>query len=191
MTNIKLKRNSKPYHILKTALLGGDFLLINTLSPLDSALIVKKLIKLYFQNKKFKKGEFLQDLKRLQQRDLVDWRQLPNGKIKIILTKLGKKKILIYDLDNIKLKKGRWDGKWRLVIFDIPDSKKRAREALRQKLKELDFYPLQKSVFINPYPCEDEVDFLCNIFDINRNDVLVLEVNKFEGAEKLKHHFHL
>ncbi|MBI4034031.1 MAG: hypothetical protein HY378_00590 [Candidatus Brennerbacteria bacterium] len=99
--------------------------------------------------------------------------------------------MLTYDIDNIKLKRQRWDGKWRLVTFDIPDSKKTAREALRRKLKELDFYPLQKSVFITPYRCEDEIDFICSVFDVNRNNVLILEVNKFEGAEKLKHHFKL
>ncbi len=99
--------------------------------------------------------------------------------------------MLAYDLDKISLKKNSWDGIWRLVIFDIPDDQKKAREALRQKIKEMGFYSLQKSVFITPYECENEIDFVCSIFDIDRNNVLILEVNKFEGAEKLIHYFKL
>ncbi len=188
---IKLKRKSKPFKILKLALMGSGILLISTISPLSGALLVKGLMKDYFRNKRFRKEVFLQDLKRLQNRDLIDYIALPDGKIKITLTKEGKKKILAYDLDKIVLKKNIWDGVWRLVIFDIPDNQKKAREALRQKIREMGFYSLQKSVFITPYECENEIDFICGVFDINRNDVLILEVNKFEGAEKLRHHFKL
>jgi len=191
MNKIRLKKNSRPYKILKYTLMGGGFLLISTIAPLSGALFIKGLLKQYWRNKKFKKEKFLQDLKRLQDRQLIDYRQLPDGKVKIILTKFGKKKILIYDLDNLKLKKQRWDGIWRLVIFDIPENQKKARNALRQKIKDMKFYPLQKSVFITPYHCENEIDFICSVFDIDRNNVLILEVKKFEGAEKLKHYFNL
>jgi CRISPR-associated endonuclease Cas2 len=189
--SIKLKRNSKPFKILKFALMGSGILLINTLSPLSSALLIKGLMKDYFRDKRFKREVFLQDLKRLQNRELIDYVVLPDGKVKITLTKQGRKKVLAYDLDKISLKKNSWDGIWRLVIFDIPDDQKKAREALRQKIKEMGFYSLQKSVFITPYECENEIDFVCSIFDIDRNNVLILEVNKFEGAEKLIHYFKL
>lgn len=89
----------------------------------------------------------------------------------------------------MKPKSGAWDKKWRLVIFDIPTYQKNAREALRHKIKEMGFYPLQKSVFITPYPCEDEIDFISSVFEIDRNNVLILEVSKFEGEEKLRNYF--
>ena len=56
------------------------------------------------------------------------------------------------------------DGEWRIVIFDIPEKFKKAREALRMKLKELGFLELQKSVFIFPYECEDEINFIVEVF---------------------------
>ncbi|MFH1192721.1 MAG: CRISPR-associated endonuclease Cas2 [Candidatus Jorgensenbacteria bacterium] len=186
-----MRKNSKPYHVLKTVLAAGGVLLISAVSPTSGALIVRKLIKQYLKNKKIRKERFLQDLKRLQDRKLIDYVQLPDGKIKITLTKLGKNKILTYDLDQMKLEGRPWDGKWRLVTFDVPDHQKNARNALRAKVKELGFYPLQKSVFITPHKCEDEIDFICSVFEIDRNNVLILEVGNFEGAEKLKHHFHL
>src|SRR3989344_4593151 len=57
-------------------------------------------------------------------------------------------------------KPARWDKLWRLVIFDIPEEERTGRMALAAKLKELGFYPLQKSVFIHPYECKDEIDFI-------------------------------
>lgn len=75
-------------------------------------------------------------------------------------------------------------------MFDIPHNHRTARDALRKKLLDLKFYPLQKSVFITPYPCEDEVDFIASIFDI-RKYILILYVVYFEGEEKLKHHFNI
>lgn len=183
------KRDSRPRQILTTALAAGGVLLVSTVSPLGGSLLVRQLITQYFQNKKLRRERFLQDLKRLQDRKLIDYRQLPDGKVKITLTKQGKEKTLMFDLDRMALPKQSWDGKWRLIVFDIPDRQKKAREALRQKIKDLGLYPLQKSVFITPYDCENEIDFICSIFEINRNNVLLLEVNRFEGVEKLQHYF--
>ncbi|MEK9194414.1 MAG: hypothetical protein AAB884_01240 [Patescibacteria group bacterium] len=96
-----------------------------------------------------------------------------------------------FKLENIRINKPKkWDGRWRLVMFDVSDRQKTARDALRTKLKQLEFYPIQKSVFITPYPCENEVDFISSMFNV-RNNVLVLYVEKFEGEEKLKHLFKL
>ena len=89
----------------------------------------------------------------------------------------------------IKLNKKRWwDGKWSLVIFDVPHSQKKIRDALRAKLRELEFYAIQKSVFIVPYKCEDEIDFITTLMGV-REHVLILNVASFEGDEKLRHYF--
>jgi CRISPR-associated endonuclease Cas2 len=62
------------------------------------------------------------------------------------------------------IKKQKWDNLWRIIIFDISEDKKAAREALRQKLKRFGFYHLQKSVFVFPYDCEKEITALANFF---------------------------
>lgn len=186
-----IRKNSRPFHILKTALLLGGVLVIGSISPGSGAALIQGLLGRYLKNKRVQRERFLQDVKRLQSRKLVEFIELPDGKVRITLTKLGKNKILLYDLDHMKLNARAWDGKWRLVTFDVPDDQKQAREALRVKIRQLGFYPLQKSVFITPYECEDEIDFICSVFEIDRNNVLLLEVSEFEGAEKMKHHFHL
>jgi len=122
---------------------------------------------------------------------LVDWQEKTDGAIKIVLTKKGKEYALEYKIDEIKIKKpSGWDGIWRLVIFDIPERKRRARDALRDKLKELGFRELQKSVFVHPYPCQNEIEFIIEFFDI-RPSVCYGELKNLTNEEELKLHFDL
>lgn len=122
---------------------------------------------------------------------LVDYKEDKNGIIKIVLTKEGQKKALRFKLDEMKIKKpAKWDGQWRIVIFDIPEKFKKAREALRIKLKELGFLELQKSVFIFPYECEDEINFIMEVFQI-RSFVRLICAKSFTNEEQLKIKFNL
>ena len=68
----------------------------------------------------------------------------------------------------MKIKGENWDGKWRLVVFDVPEKLKKGRNALREKLKKIGFYELQKSVFVFPYKCKDEVDFIVEFFNLRK-----------------------
>lgn len=80
------------------------------------------------------------------------------GKKRYIATLKGKAKILSY------LKKDKkWDGKWRIVVFDIPETKKKMRNYFRGKLFELGFRKLQESVWISPYNIADIVEELIEI----------------------------
>lgn len=186
-----IHRNSRAYKLLKYLAVGAGTLLISIIAPSGGAQLLRAGIAGYFRKKKFEKSHFLRDLRNLQVRQLINYRDLGNDRIEITLTKKGKNKVLFYQLDEMRLKKpSRWDGKWRLIIFDIPHSHRRARDAFRQKLRNLKFYHLQKSVFITPYSCEDEIDFITSIFDI-RKYILILYIANFEGQEKLKHHFGL
>jgi len=186
---MKVKK-SNPYKLLKILALSGA-IVISLSSPFGGTKLVKELITHYLKNREFQRKRFLQDLKRLQRRELIKYKELPDGKIEMTITKNGKEKLLSYDLDDLQLKKPeKWDGLWRLVMFDIPHYHKKARDAFRHKLKDMKFYPLQKSVFLTPYPCEDEIDFLGTVLSV-RNCVLILYVKTFEGEEKLRHHFNI
>lgn len=50
-----------------------------------------------------------------------------------------------------------WDGLWRLLIFDIPEEEKDTRDYFRYELKKRGFYMLQLSVWLTPYPVDEEV----------------------------------
>jgi len=130
-------------------------------------------------------------IKNLYKSKMVDFRENQDGTVLTILTDKGKKRILKYDIDKIEIKKPmRWDKLWRLVIFDIPEDKNLGRKALAAKLKELGFYPMQKSVFIHPYECKDEIDFIIEIFELSPY-VRFLRVKDIDIELDLKERFHL
>ena len=92
-----------------------------------------------------------------------------DGEEFIEVTEDGKKKILKYKLDDMFLARPKkWDRHWRIITFDIPESRKRARDSLTKKLSEMEVYPLQKSVFICPFECRDEIDFVGEYFGIRK-----------------------
>ena len=89
---------------------------------------------------------------------------------KIYLSEKGRNKWLQCQFRNLKItRKKNWDKKWRIVLFDIPETKRKIRDALRKKLKNLGFLEFQKSVFIYPYPARDEINFIINYFNIEYN----------------------
>lgn len=126
--------------------------------------VIKKIAKEW---KKINERKLRDTIKRLYRSKLIDYREEKDGSVVLKLSENGKNKVLKYNLDEIEIKKPKkWDNIWRLVIFDIPEVNKKGRVALTAKLKELGFYHLQKSVFIHPYECKDEINFIVEIFDL-------------------------
>lgn len=122
---------------------------------------------------------------------LVDFKEESDGTISVVLTEKGEKLKINFDIDNMKLKEsGKWDRKWRIVVFDIPEKKKRAREALRMKLREFEFYQLQRSVWVYPYDCEKEISFIAEFFEI-RSNLRYIVAERINNEAELKLHFRL
>lgn len=119
------------------------------------------------RTRKYSPQQLRNSLYNLRRKGCVEIIREENDKIRINITNKGKKRIKEFSIEDISISKPkRWDKKWRIVIFDIPVKFNKAREALRNKLKNFNFYQLQKSVWIYPYPCEDEILFLAKIFQI-------------------------
>ncbi len=128
-------------------------------------------------------------LRELQKRKLLEFKEMPDGSLKIVLSHLGKKLVRQYKLEEMKLiKPKKWDRKWRLIIYDIPDYQRKASDAFRRKLKDLGLYQLQKSVWVSPYECIGELEFLCSVFDINMDNHVhyfkTLEIPKEKEIKK-------
>jgi len=71
------------------------------------------------------------------------------------LTSLGKK-YLPHEPEVISRPKRAWDNKWRMVIFDIPETKRKIRTELYERLKKYGFGRMQNSVYITPHDCLDD-----------------------------------
>ena len=84
----------------------------------------------------------------------------------------------------------RWDGKWRLISFDVPISDDKKRKILRDSLRELNFYQLHKSVWIAPYKMTKEFWKFVVLNELHKYcKIMLIEV--LEGDEELKKHFGL
>lgn len=125
---------------------------------------------------------------RLKRKRLVEIYE-KNGKTVVELTETGKKRLLIYQLETLEIDiSKKWDGRWRFVVFDIPETKNMARKALVSKLHSFGFLKLQKSVWVFPYPCRDEIDFVSEIFGVG-NCINYIEATFVDDEQKLKLHF--
>ena len=118
--------------------------------------------------RKINRNELRREVRSLYRSKVVKEKKNPDGSFTFVLSKKGELKALTYHFDNIKIKDKIWDKKWRVVFFDIPEKYRWGRNALRKKLKELGFYEFQKSVFVFPYECEDEIDFIIEYYEIRK-----------------------
>ncbi len=118
--------------------------------------------------KNINKKELQDEIRKLYQSKLIKRKENPDGSITMVLTDKGKFRAIIFSFQNMRIDKKNWDSKWRLIVFDIPEKFRVGRDSLREKIKELGFYELQKSVFIFPYNCKDEVDFIIEFYGMRR-----------------------
>src|SRR3989338_2432718 len=114
-----------------------------------------------------RKAKFKRSLKKLEKNKLISLKESPGGEIEEKLTKNGEEKLLKYKVEDMTVKiSPKCDKKWRLVIFDVPNRLNKNRLAFTRKLKEMGLIYFQRSVWICPYYCEEEIDFLKEIYRI-------------------------
>lgn len=137
----------------------------------------------YKQWKNFNRRDVGRIIKRLEKQEMIQIQE-KSSQTKIQITEKGKQRLLEYDFENISLKAKKLDGKWRLIIFDIPEDKKSSRDVFRRKLLQLGFIRLQDSVFASAFPCKNEIDFLCHFLGIS-DFVTLAKLDSIERGEKL------
>lgn len=137
--------------------------------------------------KKFNTWRLKQVLKRLHNQKLIEIAEA-NGEHIVKISDRGKRKILKFNIDEIELSQKSWDGKWRIVIYDIYTGKKQERELFRKTLKRLKFLRIQKSVYLTPFKCYDEIEYLRQVCNIG-NEVLILTVSGIENESVYKEYF--
>ncbi len=84
----------------------------------------------------------------------------------------------------------RWDRKWRVLIFDVPERRRGLRETVRRTLASIGFERLQDSVWVYPYDCEDLITLLKADFHVGK-DLLYLIVDSIENDRHLRQQFGL
>jgi DNA-binding transcriptional regulator PaaX len=123
---------------------------------------------------------------RMVKRGLLKW----EGN-KLRLTEAGEKKLRYLSLRDYQLPKPKkWDERWRVLVFDIPEKRKGLREKIRTMLVMVGFVRLQDSVWIYPYDCEDLITLLKADFKIGK-DMLYMIVDTLEYDKPIRETFGL
>ena len=107
---------------------------------------------------------------------------------KLVLTENGQKIFLRFNYEELKIKEPRiWDGNFRVIVFDIPEKMRNARNSLREKMKELGCVKFNDSVWVYPYPCQREIDFIANYWKVGKyvHFILAKDITKRDQLEKV------
>jgi hypothetical protein len=136
-------------------------------------------------------GNTMTAARRLVLRGYAVWVE-KEGKKYLRLTDKGKK-VFAFEQAKISLqqqRKRKWDGKWRMVVFDVPERRRGIRFKLRSVMRDIGFARLQDSVWVYPYNCEDFIALLKADLKIGK-DVLYAIVDTIENDKALRNHFGL
>ena len=121
----------------------------------DSLLVRESMQRKYLRMGGFNPDNVYRGFRNLENRGL-----LRNVGKNYKLTSKGQKWYASSKFSKLSIRPKAWDKKWRVIIFDIPEDFSRKRHLFRRKIRSLDFYMLQKSVFVYPFDCQEELGFI-------------------------------
>ena len=179
--------NTKPFsRILLTSLVIGGVVLVAATNPYFG---IRAIGAIQRELKRRKWEQFRSGLYHLKRKGYIDVEPNLDGTYTVKTTKAGREQARKYDLDSLSIETPKkWDGYWRLVIFDIPAKKYKARFALLGKLKELGFVMLQKSVWAHPFECKNEIAVVGRAFEVERY-IQQTTCHEVSGGEYLRRDF--
>ena len=172
--------------LLAAVALTGVVLIAATAPNLPSALAKLPSIK-----RAQKKYQYRTAFGRLAAEGLIIF-ETRDGKKYACITEAGRQALSFEQakLDLKSAKKRRWNGRWRVIIFDIPERRRKVRDRLRHIMQKVGFAHLQDSVWVYPYDCEDFITLLKAELKIGAA-VLYMVVEHIENDKHLQEHFGL
>ncbi len=113
------------------------------------------------------------------------------GMTEVCLTEKGEAfAMMVMEGEKKSKKPKRWDGKWRVVSYDLKGATSTLRARLRELLKSFGFVLLQQSVWVYPYDCEDVIFILKRELRLG-GSLLYIIADQIENDGKLRTHFSL
>ena len=150
---------------------------------------VVQLLKI--SKRKYSKKQFDNSIHLLHRQKLIEFVKSNGGVTTVRITQKGESRLRSFSLELLEIKKPKkWDGKWRMVMFDLPVRYTKVRDALRFQLKKLGFVQFQKSVWLYPYPCFEEILYVSEYYKVGKY-VEVMTVEEIHNDKKLRQVFQL
>ena len=132
--------------------------------------------------RKYKKHNFEMNIRNALKVGSIE-KIVKKGQPYLRLTSRGKSK-LVQHFPLFKFQKRKWDRKWRVLFFDIEEKNKRTRDLFRGRLYELGFGKLQQSVYISPFPIEEEMREFIESLGLKEKVYLLVSPKLLVGDEK-------
>ena len=182
----KKERNSIQYLVLEAISVSGQ---------LARDIITERVIKLFGRSlhdtrKTDPRYDISRSVRRLIEAGYICIKVI-DGEQVLALTTKGKLKRNQIASGKIKLtKQKKWDGKWRVIIYDIKENRRGKRNILRDTLVHLGFTLIQKSAWVYPYPCEELLAMIKADFGMGK-EVLYMVVESLENDKWIKEIYHL
>lgn len=170
--------------ILSWLVIGGMVAVAAT-----SPYFLYNVLRSFHKRKQYNKQSVANAFYRLQKEGAILF-QKRNNQLYISLTREGKRKAGKFQINNLSIQRPKkWDGKWRIIIFDISDRQRIKREAFRGFLKRLQFYKLQESVWVHPFDCRAEVELLKDFFGFTSKEIQLIIAEQIENPDFLRAKF--
>lgn len=114
------------------------------------------------------------------------------GKRRVELTSKGHEVIVnVYASEYRIPEPAFWDGRWRIVMFDIREKRRKTRTQLRLLLLGAGFLRLQDSVWVYPYACDEFIGLVRAHLKSGTGEMLSFVAEALESDRKLREHFRL
>lgn len=114
------------------------------------------------------------------------------GEKKVHLTQKGKEEIENAEFDEYEIPEPAfWDGKWRVLMFDLNEKRRPVRDRLRRLLQAAGFVRLQDSVWVYPYPCDEFLALVRAHLQSGVGELRSLTADALESDASLRAHFKL
>lgn len=135
-------------------------------------------------------SDYARIMKELRRQKLIEI-FINDNEVVLALSPAGAYRLAKNTVDEIQIPKLKnWDKKWRMVMFDIPVGKSTSRKYFTSHLGNLDFYMLQRSTWIHPHPCFEQIAEIAGFYNVMRYCSFI-EISNLDDltARKLVHHF--
>ena len=127
---------------------------------------------------------------RLKRKGFVAF-EMKDGRKQMRITERGMREIARIRLGTYSIRQPRrWDGKWRMVMFDINEHRRVDRAKIRNILVSLGLYRLQDSVWVHPFDCEEVIALIKTEFRLGENLLYVI-ADAIDYDRRLRDHFDL
>jgi phenylacetic acid degradation operon negative regulatory protein len=185
MAELKILPKDKPNNTVKVlkALSTATLIAGVVVAPNIASLLSFRL-----SSTKTERARTLRAIREAKRRGWLTFRDTREG-VEVALSESGKLKWQKINMSS-PLQQDKWDKKWRLVIFDIPTTKRVAAHEFRLAIKKLGFQQFQRSVWICPYPCGPQIAYFRQTYGL-KDYIRLFEVIAVDDEASLKEKFNL